>query len=352
MLDAGITSLKGMLSLSFHSNTNLEYKQMPSECPVCNTELKVEPSRNPPGRDAKTFSCPRCGNFVLSDTLIACLPDILQKDKDAVTKISHALRTMQRINEKVELSNHNIDAILKTPLPRPKEQADLLIRWFAEQSSDPGNIVRIDTPIIDPNRISSICSIIGAKSIPCFNLVLNHLIKIHFVKVVTTDDMRSNSYQLTFEGWNHYETLLKGGATYHKAFMAMKFGDSDLNNVLENVFKPSVKMAGFELFKLDDEPRAGLIDDRLRVEIQSSDFLIADLTHGNFGAYWEAGYAEGLGKPVIYTCEQEIFNTQKTHFDTNHHLTVIWDKNAPAQAGELLKATIRATLPQLAKLDD
>ena len=87
-------------------------------------------------------------------------------------------------------------------------------------------------------------------------------------------------------------------------------------------------------------------------EIQCSDFMIADLTHANNGAYWEAGYAEGLGKPVIYTCEKEKFNSQKTHFDTNHHLTVLWDKDAPEQAGELLKATIRATLPQLAKLED
>ena len=157
---------------------------------------------------------------------------------------------------------------------------------------------------------------------------------------------------LTFEGWNYYETLRQGSPTYRKAFMAMKFGDAELNDVLEKVFKPSVKMAGFDLIKLDDEPRAGLIDDRLRVEIQSSDFLIADLTHENNGAYWEAGYAEGLGKPVIYTCEKEKFNSQKTHFDTNHHLTVLWDKNAPEQAGDLLKATIRATLPQLAKLED
>ena len=128
---------------------------------------------------------------------------------------------------------------------------------------------------------------------------------------------------LTFDGWSYYETLLKGSTTYRKAFMAMKFGDADLNHVLENVFKPSVKMAGFDLFKLDDVPQAGLIDDRLRVEIQSSDFLIADLTHANNGAYWEAGYAEGLGKPVIYSCEKEQFNLQKTHFDTNHHLTVV-----------------------------
>jgi hypothetical protein len=34
--------------------------------------------------------------------------------------------------------------------------------------------------------------------------------------------------------------------------------------------------------------QTGLIDDRLRVEIQSSDFPITELTHDNLGAYWEA----------------------------------------------------------------
>lgn len=134
--------------------------------------------------------------------------------------------------------------------------------------------------------------------------------------------------------------------------MAMKFGDENLSIVLEKVFKPSARRAGFDLVKLDDVPKAGLIDDRLRVEIQVSDFVVADLTHDNLGAYWEAGYAEGLGKPVIYTCEKSKFATAKTHFDTNHHLTILWDFAAPEAAGNELVATIRATLPHLASLVD
>ncbi len=324
---------------------------MQDKCPVCNTELKkTSPYNN--GRDAETFSCYRCGDFVLSGTLIATLPSILQKNKNADVKISHALRALQRVNTNPELSESMINAILEKPLPRPHEQADLLIRWFAQHSDNPGDEVSLDP-------IEHHLSIIGTNTEEGVVLILSHLIEKGLVKGELNINYGGFSHYvgfdqlaLTFDGWNHYETLLKGSTTYRKAFMAMKFGDADLNAVLENVFKPSVKMAGFDLFKLDDEPRAGLIDDRLRVEIQSSDFLIADLTHANNGAYWEAGYAEGLGKPVIYTCEKEQFDSQKTHFDTNHHLTVVWDKNAPEQAGELLKATIRATLPQLAKLED
>ena len=315
-------------------------------CPVCSTELKKVPISDF-NRDVTVFSCYQCGDFALSPNLVEDIPDTLQRNKNAVVKISHALRTMQRINKKVELSESMINSILEKPLPRPHEQADLLIRWFAEHTENPG-----DEASLEP--IKHHLPIIGAKTEEGFVLVLSHLIEVGLVKGASW----SAGYRdyvhlaLTFDGWNYYETLLKGSATYRKAFMAMKFGDEDLNDVLENVFKPSVKMAGFDLFRSDEELRAGLIDDQLRVQIQSSDFLIADLTHDNLGAYWEAGYAEGLGKPVIYTCEQEKFNSQKTHFDTNHHLTVVWDKNAPEQAGDLLKATIRATLPQLAKLED
>jgi nucleoside 2-deoxyribosyltransferase len=113
-----------------------------------------------------------------------------------------------------------------------------------------------------------------------------------------------------------------------------------------------VKQAGFDLFRLDEAPKAGLIDDNMRVSIRTSDFVISDLSDDNPGAYWEAGYAEGLGKPVIYTCEKEKFEKEKPHFDTNHHLTIIWDKKNSQEAGEKLKATIRATLPHLAKMQD
>jgi nucleoside 2-deoxyribosyltransferase len=132
----------------------------------------------------------------------------------------------------------------------------------------------------------------------------------------------------------------------------MKFGDGDLDIMLENCFRPAVKDTGFDLFRLDDVPKAGLIDDRLRVEIRASRFLIADLTHENAGAYWEAGYAEGLGKPVIYTCERKKFDEKKTHFDTNHHTTVLWDKDDLEKTARDLKNTIRATLLEEAKLND
>lgn len=316
------------------------------KCPVCGTAL-LKPVVQAGNRDASKFSCPRCGQFVLSRTLIACLPNILSRHSDAPAKLSHALRRAQEQNSEPEFTTHTIDAVLEVPLPRPKEQADLLIRWLAENTPGPGETVWIES--------RTHAGIVGAKTPGGFGLIVDHLFQSGLVKGVqsnTLDESGRAHAMLSLSGWEYYERLRQGSVAYRKAFMAMKFGDPTLNQILTDVFRPSAKRAGFELVKLDDAPRAGLIDDRLRVEIQSSDFVIADLTHDNLGAYWEAGYAEGLGKPVIYTCEKQKFDTAKTHFDTNHHLTIVWDIGNQSEAGNSLVATIRATLPHLAKQSD
>jgi nucleoside 2-deoxyribosyltransferase len=133
--------------------------------------------------------------------------------------------------------------------------------------------------------------------------------------------------------------------------MAMKFND-EMDCVFKDCFKPAVAKTGFELRVLTDGQPAGLIDDQLRVALQTSRFVIADLTHDNNGAYWEAGFAEGLGRPVIYTCRKKEWEDRKTHFDTNHLHTIIWDSTNLKKAAPDLTATIRATLPAEAKMTD
>ena len=316
------------------------------QCPVCETEL-FKGSRPDGHRDVVHFDCPRCGRFALSGTASEDLPGTLRLDPESHFKLSHALRRAAESNTHEFFSTITIHAVLKRPLPRPKEQADLLIRWLAKNSPGPGEPVTIG-PVTH-------AGVIGAKSPAGFALVVDHLFSQGHLagsRAPRFNVLEPAEATLSFAGWEYYEQLAKGGAIYRKAFMAMKFGDVALEDMMTRVFRPAAAAAGFELFKLDDVPKAGLIDDRLRVEIQASDFVVADLSHDNLGAYWEAGYAEGLGKPVIYTCESSKFDTTKTHFDTNHHLTIVWDSNKPSEAGNALKATIRATLPHIAKQSD
>ena len=160
--------------------------------------------------------------------------------------------------------------------------------------------------------------------------------------------------RLTMQGWARYEALKRAVVDSRTALMAMKFGDEELNQVVEEYFKPAVERAGFLLRLLTDGQPAGSIDDQHRVALRTSRFLIADLTHGNNGAYWEAGFAEGLGRPVIYTCRKKEWEDKKSHphFDTNHLVTIIWEPQVVEDAGRRLTATIRATLPGEARMTD
>jgi len=314
------------------------------KCPVCDS--LVERLERDPAKDAVQIDCPHCGNFALSGSLEAELPSLL-KQPDAQPKLSHALRRSQESSARPLFDTYAAEAVFKQPLPRPREQADFLVRWLAENSPGPGERVWVN--------YAKHGAIVGAKSKAGFELVIDHLFDSDLVTGFKSETLGGGdeaSPALSFAGWDHYEKLLRSGQVYRKAFMAMKFGDTALDNVLENVLKPGAKRAGFDLFKLNDRPKAGLIDNRMRVEIQASDFIVADLTHDNHGAYWEAGYAEGLGKPVIYLCEKSKFEQAKTHFDTNHHHTILWDAESPAACAEEFTATIRATLPHIAKMDD
>ena len=93
-----------------------------------------------------------------------------------------------------------------------------------------------------------------------------------------------------------------------------------------------------------DVAQAGIIDNLMRERIRDAKFLLVDLSHDNNGAYWEAGYAEGLGKPVIYICEQDKFKKAKTHFDTNHCTTVTWSLTETDHFEKELLATLRRSL--------
>lgn len=152
---------------------------------------------------------------------------------------------------------------------------------------------------------------------------------------------------LTLQGWEEYEAEKRGRVPGNHGFIAMQFGDPELDRFVECVVKPAVKDGvGYDLVDMRNVARAGIIDNIMRVQIRDAKFLIADLTHDNNGAYWEAGYAEGLGKPVIYICEKNEFDETKTHFDTNHCTTVPWSRDDEENFRRDLIATLRRSLEQ------
>lgn len=301
-----------------------------------------------PNGDAVDVHCHNCGSFRLSGSLSAVLAkgDFSKWER---ARLSYGLR---RRGDAPLLTTDLAASILRgTELPDASSLRDNLLMYVASDLPSPGERISL--------QAIALRAAIGALSSTSVCWAVEQALDAQLLEGVPARAMNDDDYSLvnatlTVRGWARVEELLREAKGANKAFMAMKFGDSQLDAVFRQHFKPAVHQAGFDLVRLDDEPRAGLIDDRLRLEIRTSRFLLADLSHANAGAYWEAGFAEGLGRPVIYTCRKDVFDNPATkpHFDTNHHLTVVWDLADPAAAAEQLKTVIRVTLPTEAKLED
>jgi len=55
-------------------------------------------------------------------------------------------------------------------------------------------------------------------------------------------------------------------------------------------------------------------------KIKSSRFIVAEISSGNLGVYYEAGYAMGKGLPVIAVAKEK----EKIHFDLQQFNTIFY----------------------------
>jgi len=315
-----------------------------AKCLICeneNSEIKLEDYGQ-----INIVICPNCGNYIISKlTMNQCD----YKSELNRAKISHWIRTNQS-KTPVELKRERIEDIIKNfSLPSPQEQADNLLLWLGDNYPIYGRDINI--------ALENIIALAGTIDKDGILLLFDYFTDKGFLLTYFEKSYRSDYEfvgQISFLGWERCYELQRTNKNSRLAFMAMKFNEEPLTTVYNSVMKKAVEQTGFTLRDLGENNEAGLIDAKLRVEIRRSKFLIADLTHNNNGAYWEAGFAEGLGMPVIYVCEEEKFKADKSHFDTNHHLTVLWknDEEGLKKFADKLKATIRDTLPNDAIMED
>ena len=88
-----------------------------------------------------------------------------------------------------------------------------------------------------------------------------------------------------------------------------------------------------------EEHNDGVMDKVIAMMVDSR-FVIAELTHQKNGVYYEAGYAKGLGLPVIHIVSKE--DKDKCHFDITHLNLIIWKDFKDLE--EKLRNRIKGTL--------
>lgn len=151
-------------------------------------------------------------------------------------------------------------------------------------------------------------------------MLFSSLVRFNYIEPI--DNYNQDLYRITIEGWIKAEELEKETNDSKKCFIAMSFAEEA--SEIENAFKEAIKNANFTPMTIKDKPHNNYIMPEIFYEIKTSKFVVVDITYPNYGAYFEAGYAMGLGKEAIICCSRENFK-KHAHFDIAQKNTVIWD---------------------------
>lgn len=106
------------------------------------------------------------------------------------------------------------------------------------------------------------------------------------------------------------------------AFIALKFdGNGERINAIQN----AIAEAGYEPKVMTDVETNNWIMPEIFFQIEQSRFVVADFSLKCDGAYYEAGYAAALKKPVIHLFdEREKTDTNQLHFDIAQKSTIFY----------------------------
>ncbi|MCO5156867.1 MAG: hypothetical protein M9945_08950 [Aquamicrobium sp.] len=156
---------------------------------------------------------------------------------------------------------------------------------------------------------------------------------------------------LTFDGHAHLDRLRGASTDSLQGFVAMWFG-ADVAEAYDKGIAPAIADAGYKPMRIDQKEHNNKIDDEIIAEIRRSRFVVADFTCGLIGegeaataiprggVYYEAGFAQGLGIPVIWMCREDHINY--VHFDTRQFNHITW--TTPEELREKLRNRIGALL--------
>lgn len=159
-------------------------------------------------------------------------------------------------------------------------------------------------------------------------------------------------YRLTAEGLRRLDDLGVAAET-RQAFVAMWFSQT-LEDAYVSGFEPAIRENGYDPLRIDKKEHINKIDDEIIAEIRRSRFVVADFTSELLdierrsvliprgGVYYEAGFAQGIGIPVIWTVRADCIDY--VHFDTRQYSHVVWDN--PDDLHQKLKNRIGAVIGQ------
>jgi len=155
--------------------------------------------------------------------------------------------------------------------------------------------------------------------------------------LIIEKEFKETLFTITEEGWLQIENLIKRNNS-KQVFIAMSFNNK-MNDAADAI-KEAIENCGLKALRMDSKEHNNEISGEILLEIKNSRIVIADITEQRNGVYFEAGFALGHNKSVIWTCKES--DKENIHFDTRQYNHIIW-KNEYALRKKL-EDRIKATL--------
>ncbi|MEH7895600.1 hypothetical protein [Bacillus thuringiensis] len=309
------------------------------KCIVCSSNAKSQ--RVGGGLHIK---CPQCGEFgMVANTVRDVMDDSKVQRELAAIMLERRIKGKGSINICRDLSANNEEVLIEYPLVTldellkqfPKlvsEQMDRALMNIAGLSDFPGKNVSVQYER---------CHLLFTKSSSEAEVtfILTQLEQDGLI-IFGASSVFYIEVKITAKGWNRVVELERNKENESKqAFVAMWFGE-EMNSVYQKAIKRAIEDAGYNAMRIDELEHNNKIDDAIIAQIQRSKFVIADFTGHRGGVYFEAGYAMGLGIPVIWSCRKN--DLDNLHFDTRQYSHLVW--GTEQELYKLLLNRIKATI--------
>jgi nucleoside 2-deoxyribosyltransferase len=274
-------------------------------CIVC--ELPRQQSANAGARDVVRYRCDRCGQFDITGSAIAFIPNVRPADRPM---ISDWILEHNALGETPLIRSEDFVMIVGRRRIGWREKADRLLLALLRATDAPGAVLDVREP-----RFSGTLQTYDTSTV----MFLGKLLQSEGWVEATPGNPQTVS--IAPRGFIHTDELKLKAASSAQAFVAMWFSE-EMKPLWINGFEPGVRAAGYDPLRIDMKEHAGKICDEIIAEIRRSHFVVADFTGQRHGVYFEAGFAAGLGLHVIWTCRRD--DIKNLHFDIRQYNCIDW----------------------------
>ena len=109
-------------------------------------------------------------------------------------------------------------------------------------------------------------------------------------------------------------------------FVIQPFDFGKFDKRFKETFVPAIRTAGFEPYRVDEDPQADVLTTAIEEGIRSAAVCLADITTDNPNVWFELGYALATNRPVVMVCSNE--RVGKFPFDIQHRAIIRYKTEA------------------------